>query len=402
MGRLSEPGPLRIPYGKATLELTPPPDWRIFSAKPINGVDLSALLRRWGPPARSYFTGARFPVVVVSDHTRRMGYDDWLAPFLREMGLWRRARILVATGTHRCSSVSFLGEALDGAYEVAIHDADGRLLYFGRTRRGTPVFLHPWLREADALLLTGRVQFHYYAGFSGGPKAILPGCAGAESIQRNHAWTIGDAPPMWRREGVAPGRLEGNPVHEDILEVFRRWFAFAWMLQVVDSGAGLRFFLGPGMWAFYEAVTQLRRSGLLRTAPLDGVLVTPGGAPQDATLYQSHKALEAVLRAVRPGGRVLLCAQCAEGLGAKQLAEALRWPKEMIFRHLKQHYDHTLQIALSLLWKRERWQIGLVTSLSPKSIPFPVFSVSEGLAWLSEAGPHIAIVPDASQCLLTC
>ena len=156
-------------------------------------------------------------VIVVNDGTRPMPSARVLPPLLAELDHVPRERItlLVATGTHRANTPAeldeMLGPALARGYRVVNHDArdDAALVYLGESARGHPIFLNRLYVEASVKILTGFVEPHFFAGFSGGPKPVMPGLAGLATVLCNHG------PRMIAHPGATFGVLEGNPIHEE-------------------------------------------------------------------------------------------------------------------------------------------------------------------------------------------
>ena len=199
--RASEP-PARLPYGTDGLDLPSAP-FRLepvapprSSSTPAGEEGIRAALARplASPPLAETFRGARRVLVVVSDATRSTGARDFLPPLLEEIEAVSRAevRFAVASGIHRRPTPedveALLGPRLAARHEVLLHDPDDRdrLLEIGRTRAGTPVEVLGALRDHDRVVLTGAVGFHYYAGFSGGRKAVVPGLASRATVTANH------------------------------------------------------------------------------------------------------------------------------------------------------------------------------------------------------------------------
>ncbi|HEY7586020.1 MAG TPA: lactate racemase domain-containing protein, partial [Candidatus Deferrimicrobiaceae bacterium] len=226
--------PLILNYGRSSMELRreafnwidvlsarppmlPPSDEELLRsriARPIGCLPLRQMLK----PGESV-------AIAVSDVTRYSATEKLLTPLLRETddaGIPRdRVTLYVARGTHRALSVEELRTAVGPEISTGIHveqsDPDGETVRLGTTSRGTPVMLCRSLTEKDRVVLTGTISFHYFAGFGGGRKALVPGCAARKTAEATHFRIfLPDGPgkhPLAR-----PGMLAGNPVHEDIVE----------------------------------------------------------------------------------------------------------------------------------------------------------------------------------------
>ena len=199
------------------------------------------------------------------------------------------------------------------------HDRDD-CVPVGTTSRGTPFAVFRRYLEADLRVCTGNIDYHHFAGFSGGAKAVLPGISSADAMRINHGMMLADA----ARAGV----LDGNPVGEDVDEAGGMAgidFLFNVVLderrRVIRAVAGDHRAAHRAGVAVYDACCDRRVD-----VPVDIVVASPGGAPKDVNLYQALKALENVVGALRDGGVLVLVARCGEGLGN---AIFERWMAEM-------------------------------------------------------------------------
>jgi nickel-dependent lactate racemase len=254
-------------------------------------------------------------VVVVDDHTRAAPTELMLDALIEELGEARADRIttLVACGTHEQPPESDLKRMLGhhyGRVPVAIHDCDASDLEFlGTTTRGTPIWVNPTYLHADVKILTGDITLHYYAGFGGGRKSILPGIAGRETIKRNHALLVD---PHART-----AHLHQNPVHLDMVEAAT--FAhpdFALNCLSAPSGTMVAVYAGAVTPVFAAGVARAQQLLCRRSrAKYDLLVVSAGGFPKDRNLYQAAKAIENCYHAVVPGGLFILVAECRDGIG---------------------------------------------------------------------------------------
>ena len=183
-------------------------------------------------------------------------------------------------------------------------------MYVGKTKtQGNKVYLNRVFAEADVKVLLGDVDFHYYAGYGGGRKSVLPAVAGEETIKHNHA--------MLLQASAHAGTLAGNPVHEDMTEA-ARLAKVDFILNVVTNSKGeiVKAFAGDLEQAFNEAVKLVDE---MYRVPVDNradiVVVSPGGYPADIDLYQAYKALDNALEVVKRNGVIILVAECTEGHG---------------------------------------------------------------------------------------
>ena len=279
--------------------------------------------------------------IVVSDITRPCPTSRILPFLLAELeaaGVTiRDQKIVFALGSHRGHS---LPEKMS-LVSPAIYDrlccedtGNGSFVHLGRTSRGTPVEIYEPVAEADWRICVGNIEHHYFAGYTGGAKALLPGVSSAESVRCNHSWMV--------HANATAGRIEGNPVREDIEEA-AAFLGPSFLLNVVldgnkrivDAVAGdLTLAHRQGC----RTVDELCRVPLERA--YDVVLASAGGTPKDINLYQAHKALENAARAVRDGGILILVAECTEGLGHSVFADWMTSgaaPDEILAR-IQEHF----------------------------------------------------------------
>ena len=211
--------------------------------------------------------------------------------------------------------------------EVKILDSDmNECIRLGQCRNGTPVDIFRPVVEADRRICLGNIEYHYFAGYSGGIKALMPGVSSHEAIQANHSNMV--SPQAYA------GSLDTNPVRQDMEEV-AKYINIDFIVNVVldEKKQIIRAFAGHFQKAHREGCAFLDR---MYKIPLsqqaDIVILSPGGFPKDINIYQSQKGLDNARHAVRPGGILIWCASAAEGFGEKTFEKWMttKTPKEMI------------------------------------------------------------------------
>jgi len=257
--------------------------------------------------------------VVVDDATRATPSYLMVPPLLDELnraGVKDESITLIfGCGSHRAvkpeEMKKLVGEEAIERVKVVNHDCKSEdLVYLGTTGKfGTKVYVNKVFAESEVRILTGDVELHYYAGYGGGRKSVLPAISGAETIQRNHTMLLNPK----ARTGV----LEGNPVHEDMVEA-TKLAKVDFILNIVTNSKNelVKAFAGDSEQAFYEGVKlvdEMYKVPIERRA--DVVLVSPGGHPLDLNLYQAYKGVDNALDAVKRGGVIVLVAECPEGHG---------------------------------------------------------------------------------------
>lgn len=271
-------------------------------------------------PLRDLVSAEDSVVIVVNDGTRPMPSARVLPPILADLAHvpLERITILVATGTHRANTPAeldeMLGPAIARRYRVVNHDArdPSTLVHLGASRRGHPIWLNRLYMEATVTIITGFVEPHFFAGFSGGPKPVMPGLAGLETVLHNHG------PSMIAHPRATFGVLEGNPIHEEQREIAlltRPTFSLNVALNARHRITGV--WAGEMLAVHAAGVDFVRRTALREVAAeYDVVLTTNSGYPLDQNLYQAVKGMSAAARAVRPGGAIVVAAECSDGLPA--------------------------------------------------------------------------------------
>ncbi len=202
--------------------------------------------------------------------------------------------------------------------EVRCMDSDpSDCIHLGETSRGTPVDITRAVAQADFRICLGNIEFHYFAGYSGGAKAIMPGVSTPAAIQINHS--------MMTSNDASVGKLDGNPIRADIEEA-GKLCGIDYILNVVlDEHKEIVYAVaGDATLAHRDGcayLDKMYRKPIAQRA--DIVIVSQGGAPKDANLYQTQKALDNAKHAVKPGGTIILIGACPEGLGSKVFEEWL-------------------------------------------------------------------------------
>jgi nickel-dependent lactate racemase len=237
-----------------------------------------------------------------------------------------RITILIATGLHRPASEAevseIVGPEIASAWRWGNHNARelSEHRHLGATASGTPVYIDERFVSADLHLTLGFVEPHLMLGYSGGRKLIVPGQAARQTIEVLHS------PKFMRDPRTCEGSVEGNPLHEELLEI-ARMARHDFMLDVAlardRSIAGV--FAGDPVAAHRRGVEFVSRELLeLIEEPVDAVITTGAGYPLDLTFYQSLKGITAAQHIVKPGGKILLMAACEEGPGAPEFRGMLK------------------------------------------------------------------------------
>jgi len=257
--------------------------------------------------------------ITISDATRPVPNDVILPPLLAQLHMRGVAdediAIIVGTGNHRPATPAefpnLVGADFARRYHVCSHvyDDPAQLVRLGTTSRGTPVVINRTFVEADTRIIVGMIDPHQFVGYTGGCKGAFIGLAGSETITANHSMLSAPAAKL--------GVCDGNPVREDMDEL-TDFLSIDLAINVVLNTANevVRVFAGDPHDVLAQAVPLVR--DVCETAvpyPMDAVIASPGGYPKDINLYQAQKALAHACELVRPGGSVVLVAECREGAG---------------------------------------------------------------------------------------
>jgi nickel-dependent lactate racemase len=332
---------------------------------------------------------------------------------LEEAGIAREdITLLNGLGTHRPQTDAelraLLGDAIVEGYRCLQHDcyAEANLVSLGETSLGHPVRINRQYLEADVKVLTGFIEPHFFAGFSGGPKAILPSLAGSESVFTNHGRRmIADPQATW-------GITEGNPIWEEMREVALRTeptFLVNVALNVAGEITGV--FAGDMLAAHEVGCRFVKENAMVGVAePFDVVVTTNSGYPLDQNLYQSVKGMRAASQIVRAGGAIVIATACEDGLPdhgryAELLAEggSPEGVLEMIARpgfSVQDQWQVQIQAQIQLAARVYVHSEGLTDDQIRKALFLPSPKVEETVASLrAEYGPEarLCVIPEGPQ-----
>ena len=271
--------------------------------------------------------GAKTAVVIASDHTRPVPSRILMPRILSRLRAGRpdiRITILVATGCHRGTTAAELrakfGDEIFRNETIVVHDCDDRamLVDAGRLPSGGRFLVNRLVMDADLVVSEGFIEPHFFAGFSGGRKSILPGVASRETVLANHCAEFIDSP--FARTGI----LENNPVHCDMLWAAER-AKLAFIVNVVLGREKqiIRAFAGHFRAAHETGCRWLADHCRVRVPLSDIVITSNGGYPLDQNIYQSVKGMTAAEAVCRPGGVIIMVSACSEGHGGEAFFRAL-------------------------------------------------------------------------------
>lgn len=366
--------------------------------RPLSDAEIGSALDEptASPPLEDILSADESVLIVVSDATRATAsaqITHLLVRRLIAMGVTPRdIRIIFSTGIHRPVTreekrgllTPFIVQRLKTLNHAA--DDESLLASYGATERGTPIELNHALKEHDHVILTGAINFHYFAGFTGGRKSICPGLASVRTIEATHMLAL-DFERGGRRQGVGTGMLDGNAVHEECERIAAE-IAPSFLINTVtnESGQAVKVYTGDWRAAHAAACEEYKRD---HTVKIQGkrplVIASCGGFPSDINLIQAHKTLDMAAQACTEGGAIILVAECTDGLGR---ADFLKWFEEedsrALERRLRERYEVNGQTAWSLLTKAEQFRVFLVSALDDADVlrmrMTPARTVAEALS----------------------
>lgn len=354
---------IKLGYGQGALHLDGGDGIEVVHPKELPAAGAGEIERSLHKPmGRSLddFQGCKSASILVSDITRPSPTHLMLPPLtkrLKDLGI-PDIRVVFGLGTHRRMTAAEEKLLLKDCTGLPHRQHDpAQCVHLGETRRGTPVEILETVASSDLIIATGNIEYHYYAGYSGGAKAVLPGVSSEASVIKNHE--------LMRDPASVTGRLD-SPVRldmEDAAEIAGLDFILNAVLngkkEIVQSVAG----------DFREA----HRAGaatvdaMYRRAvkPAEIVITCAGGRPKDLNLFQAQKALDNAKNAALPGGSIILVAECCEGLGNHVFE---RWARdacsaEDCWERFGREYEFGGHKAAFLAQESFRHQLILVSSM---------------------------------------
>jgi nickel-dependent lactate racemase len=336
---------VELAYGREGLEIDLPENVPVTVIEPRfvpglpdeEGAILEALQSPIGAePVRGIAGPDDTVAVVFSDLTRPMPNDRVLPPLLAELesaGVPRNQVVLInGLGTHRPQTDEelrgMLGADVVDSYRILQHDAwdEPALVAVCTNHAGRPILVNRAYVEASVRILTGFIEPHFFAGFSGGPKAVLPAIAGIEAIMDNHgAAMIAEPLATW-------AETHGNPLWEEMLGCAQATNPHFLLNVTLNKERHITGVFGGDLLAAYEAGTEFVRQTAMRAVeqPFDVVITSNSGYPLDLNLYQSVKGMSAAARIVRSGGDIIVAAECWDGIPDHGEYRRLLWEAESV------------------------------------------------------------------------
>ncbi len=314
-----------LPYGRSAIEVSVPDSADILQTETALGLKnekaatFGALENPIDSPSLRDLVGRNDTVAIVISDVTRPTPNHKLVPWILEaLGGHPRDSVIIinGTGSHRPNTdeelSAMLGEEIFRSVPVINHTAfdESTLTYLGVSSTGGKVYLNRDYCNADVKIVTGFIEPHFFAGFSGGPKGIMPGVAGIETIMHFHSARLIGHP------NSTFGRLSENPIQQEATEVALMCKPdFAVNVTLNDSGGITGVFAGDVLAAHRRGSDAVKTQSMIACdSAYDVVITTNGGYPLDQNLYQAVKGMTAARQIVKEGGDIICAAECCEGL----------------------------------------------------------------------------------------
>lgn len=373
---------IELKYGSSTLA------GRVSDAKVLQPTSLPQLV----PAQQLIATGLSSPIdslplagivsagekvaIVTSDITRYTGSELYLPLLVAELNRIgvpdSDIEIIIALGIHRYQTEEEHRKIVGTLYgRIAIYDHEcdepGELVDLGLTEAGIAVQINRRVVAADRVIVTGTIGFHYFAGFGGGRKGLVPGVASRETCMASHFAVFNPPEIGGKHPQAVTGILEGNPVHRNLLQaakLVKPDFLLNTVLSPQKEIIGV--FCGDleqAHLAGCEMARELYQVSL--PAPVDLAIISCGGEPKDINFIQAQKALDYGCRAVKDGGTIIFMAACRDGFGNENFFDWFRYQALDQFEiALRENYQINGQTAHATLAKAQRFRVVLISEFS--------------------------------------
>ncbi len=349
----------------------------IEAPRPAADLVREALENPIGTPALSRVVKPGEQVVIVtSDITRYSASEVYLPIIVEQLNACGvpddNISIVIALGIHRQQSAEEHRKILGPLYgRIAVYDHDcddpAQLVDLGMTDGGIPVQINRRVMEADRVIVTGAIGFHYFAGFGGGRKGLVPGVASRQTCMASHFAVFNPPDIGGKHPAAVTGVLDGNPVHRNLLQAAQRVNPDFLLNTVLGPDKGIVAVFCGDLEQAHVAGCELVRS--LYSVPIetaaDLAVISCGGEPKDINFIQAQKALDYGSRAVKEGGTIIFLAACRDGFGYPTFFDWFRYQDLDEFEAaLRSDYQINGQTAHAVLARARRYRILLISEIS--------------------------------------
>jgi len=359
--------------------------------------------------------------ILLSDGTRDMPLSDILPEICQPAVSSRFTQFLICTGTHNPNTPEnrnivelthkIARQVGIRNFDIAIHNCqDEQFANSGRTKRGTPVLFNARAEKADVFIVLSDMKYHYFAGYSNPIKNFVPGICAYSTAENNHSLALDERSQFGMHPWHPRKKQRANPLAEDMLEAMqmildgRAVYAFV----TITAGKQIQWArFGKARAVTSEAMSVIDKRNLRRVAPTDRLIVSPGGFPQDESLYTCQRALELTADAVKDNGEILFISECVNGIGSELTLEnfykTLTTPVDSILKSAQAEYKlfshKPYKFARMIKRLRRIWVYSAIPGpLLERAHLFPTSDPNDVVdGWLSEnSAVKINIVDGAS------
>ncbi|HWR40996.1 MAG TPA: nickel-dependent lactate racemase [Patescibacteria group bacterium] len=374
------------------------------------------------PPLKELVKPGEKVAITVSDITRAWQQMPVILPeildTLNAAGVKDEdVTILIAVGGHRQNTaaefIQLCGEAVCRRVRVLNHDAwdTENMVYLGKTSRGTEVSVNRIVAEADRVILTGGIIYHYMVGYGGGRKSIVPGISSIKTIRQNHLLALGQTPGSGSNPNSASGITRGGEDHEDMMEI-AGFVQPDFIVNVVPNPDGQFAGIFAGNWvsAWQEGCCLVEQIyGVEIAEQADIVVATAGGYPKDINLYQTGKTMDNAYHAVKAGGVAIVLSECSDINEPQEFSQWFEYKDRLAMENaLRDNFTIPGWVALKELECSEKATYILVTKESNADVVrkvnmTPASTIEEALRIARErcgtANPRYIVMPQGANTL---
>ncbi|MCB4203972.1 nickel-dependent lactate racemase [Deferribacterales bacterium Es71-Z0220] len=360
----------------------------------------------------SVIAQAKRILIILPDVTRKSGAEIFLDEIIKKIEENKKDfSIIFAIGTHRQltedEQKSILTEELYNKYRHKIlkHDCEDMELfeYYGKTKNNTPILINRAYLEHDTIIPIASVSYHYFAGFGGGRKMIVPGIAAKKTIMANHSLVLDPANKTKHKYAIT-GNLKQNPIHDDLvycLMVARRGKTFFLINTILNEASEVVYVSGGDLFMSHITATEKLKelTSIKISKKYDAAIISCGGFPKDINLVQAQKSLDRGCKIVKDGGKIIFFAKCQDGYGNKYFEEFfdIKSSEEM-FDILLRDYQINRQTAFNLKSILEKYEVYIYSDFSKDDLDrmgFKKLNAPNEIDNILTDSNEIAFIPDA-------
>lgn len=351
-------------------------------------------------------------LIILPDVTRKSGAEIFLDEIIKKIEEEKKDfSIIFAIGTHRQltedEQKSILTEDIFNKYKQKIlkHDCEDIDLheYYGKTKNNTPILINRAYLEHDTIIPIASVSYHYFAGFGGGRKMIVPGIAAKKTIMANHSLVL-DAKNKTKHKYAITGNLKLNPVHDDLvycLMLARRGKTFFLINTILNEASKVVYVSGGDLFMSHIAATEKLKelTSIKISKKYDAAIISCGGFPKDINLVQAQKSLDRGCKIVNDGGKIIFFAKCQDGYGNKYFEDFFDiQSSEEMFDILLKDYQINRQTAFNLKSILEKYEVYIYSDFNKNDLErmgFKRLDNPDQINDILKEDNEIAFIPDA-------